>query len=304
MRSLPTITAIIPSKDRPDQVKSLIADLRRQNFPQENLEILVIDDGSTPPYRIEYPDIRLLRHETSQGTQRTRNHGLEAARGEIAFMADDDIEIMGDDFLSRAVETMEKNPEIAMIFTRKIDVVNQEGKERRIDFSTMKPTFYSGDIVNCLFPPGPVDWGHGIHFSRREVVLTMGGYDEIYGLKGRGYSFREESDLHARLRQQGHTLWYMPDLILKHHTIAPDSNENVARQRLYWIAHNHVIFVRRYMTCWPLRAIGFLFDLAKFSWVRGRFRYSFSALKGYLAGWRNAFRDKGPGHNSWLQQNG
>ena len=62
----PNITAIIPSKDRFTQVQSLVANLRCQDYPQDKLRILIIDDGSQPAYRFSDPLVRVRRHEQSQ----------------------------------------------------------------------------------------------------------------------------------------------------------------------------------------------------------------------------------------------
>jgi glycosyltransferase involved in cell wall biosynthesis len=59
-----------------------------------NLEVLVVDDGSTTA-PVRFPDdhrIRLLRQEPSQGVAEARNAGLAAARAPfVAFTDDDDL---------------------------------------------------------------------------------------------------------------------------------------------------------------------------------------------------------------------
>jgi len=296
----PTVSIVIPSKDRRAGVQSLIDDLRRQDYPQDKLEILVIDDGSQPPYHLTEQNVRLIRHHHSQGAQKSRNEALAVAGGEITLILDDDMELIGNDYLSKAVEVFHTHPQVAAVFSRKIDVLTHNGREKTLEFSTARPTLYSGDLVKYSSTSGPIDWGHGSYFARRNLLLDLGGYDRIYGLNG-GHSFREESDVHARLRRQGYKLWYLPDITIKHHIISTGGHGPSVGHRLYWIAHNHIIFLRRYFGCWPLRAVGFLLNVVRYSWVQGRFRYTFHMLCGYGAGWRNALRDQGPGRNHWLK---
>jgi len=281
-------------------VEELLGDIRRQDYPQAKLEIVVIDDGSDEPYHFSDQAVRVIRHENSQGAQRSRNEGLKTAGGEIALIVDDDIELVNNDFISKAMEIFRRYPRVAAVVSRKIDVLKTKAQEKLLEYSTSRPTFYSGDLINQPTTEGPTEWGHGIYFVRREVLLNMGGYDGIYGLNG-GHSFREESDVHGRLRRNGYIIWYLPTITIKHHIIQNGGHGGSMGKRLYWIAHNHIIFIRRYLSWWPLRGLGFLVDVLRYSWVQGKFFYIFSMLRGYVAGWYNALRDQGPGRNRWLE---
>ena len=298
---LPLVSAIIPSKDRFPSVVSLVADLCRQDYPSDKLQILVIDDGSTPPYSFHNENASVIRHKIPQGAQKSRNEGLRAAAGEVALIIDDDIELVGPDFIRRAVTVFQRYPRVAAVVGRKYDLIENTPDDRTREFSTSRTTWYSGDLVKSEDTAGPIRWGHGIYFVRRRLLLEMGGYDGIYGLNG-GHSFREESDVHARLRRLGFIIWFLPNIAVKHHIVSSGGHGPNIRRRLYWIAHNHIVFSRRYLRCWTLRALGFLLDIIRYSWVQGHGRYLFSMFRGYLAGWRNALRDHGPGQNPWLER--
>jgi len=282
-------------------VEELLGDIRRQDYPQTKLEIVIIDDGSDEPYLLSDQEVQVIRHESSQGAQRSRNEGLEAACGEIALIVDDDIELVDNDFISKAMEIFRRYPRVAAVVSRKIDVLKIKAQEKLLEYSTSRPTFYSGDLINQPNSEGPTKWGHGIYFVRREVLLNIGGYDGIYGLNG-GHSFREESDVHGRLRQNGYIIWYLPTITIKHHIVQSGGHGGSTGKRLFWIAHNHIVFIRRYLSWWPLRGVGFLIDVFRYSWVQGRFRYIIIMLGGYIAGWIDALRDRGPGRNLWLEQ--
>lgn len=300
MNTRPTITAILPSKNRLDGVVSLINNLRQQDYPQENLNIIVIDDGSSPAYDSKSIDAEIIRHDESRGAQVSRNEGIEQATSDLIFLLDDDIELVGNDFLVKAVKVLAKKPNVAAVFGKKYDVIIGKDGQAEYEYSISRPAIYSGDLIPASSNGGPIDWGNQVYLARRAVIGDCGGFDGIYGLNG-GHSFREESDLHARLRSQGHVLWYLPEIAFRHKIIQSGGHGPAVGKRLYWIAHNHLIFLQRHLRCWPLRAVGFLFDVLRYSWVQGRFRYTAAMLKGYLAGWRNAMRDKGPGKNLWLE---
>lgn len=301
MNPLPSISVIVPSKDRLPGVQRLIANIHNQDYPQGRVEIIVIDDGSEARYDLDAPGVRLIRHARSAGAQQSRNEGLATATGDLAFMCDDDIELLGRDFFRLAAALLLERPTVAAVFARKTDVHTEDGHPHQREFSVSRPTFYSGDLVRCRAAGGPVAWGNQAYFVRRRLLLDLGGYDGIYGLNG-GHSFREESDVHARLRAAGHQLWYLPEIAFRHHVTSSGGHGPAVGRRLFWIAHNHLVFLRRHLGCWPLRAGGFLFDVLRYSWVQGRFRYLPSMLRGYAAGWRDALRDRGPGRNPWLRQ--
>jgi glycosyltransferase involved in cell wall biosynthesis len=86
----PVATIVVPTRDRHElaarAVRSALAQTRA------DVEVVVVDDGSTPPFEPE-PDarVRLIRNEVPGGVCRARNLAIEAARGDwIAFLDDDD----------------------------------------------------------------------------------------------------------------------------------------------------------------------------------------------------------------------
>jgi glycosyltransferase involved in cell wall biosynthesis len=92
----PEVTVVIPTRDRwPLMCRTAVsAALRQQDV---ELEVVIVDDGSTEPMPARLPgldDPRLcvIRHETPRGVAQARNTGLHEARGEwIAFLDDDDV---------------------------------------------------------------------------------------------------------------------------------------------------------------------------------------------------------------------
>lgn len=57
-------------------------------------EILVIDDGSNPPLKLEIdsPNLRVIRFSEEQGLSNSRNFGISQAKEDfVAFLADDTV---------------------------------------------------------------------------------------------------------------------------------------------------------------------------------------------------------------------
>lgn len=111
------ISAIVTVYNRAAMIAAAIDSLVRQS--SENLEIIVVDDGSTDESArvveaIADPRIRLLRHDGNRGIPAARNTGLEAARGDfIAWLDSDDLARPGR--LATQARFLEANPAVAMI---------------------------------------------------------------------------------------------------------------------------------------------------------------------------------------------
>jgi GT2 family glycosyltransferase len=93
------ISVIIPTHNRHDKLAETVACLRHQTLPVTDYEILVIDDGSTPPVvltgELENLTCHVIRLE---GVERsiTRNTGAQKAKGEILLFVDDDMKVNKD----------------------------------------------------------------------------------------------------------------------------------------------------------------------------------------------------------------
>ena len=95
-RPQPTVTVVIPAHNRAGTIPVAIESVRRQSF--EDIEIIVVDDGSTDgtadiarSIALGEPRLRVLSHPVNRGAQAARNTGIRAARGEwVAFLDSDD----------------------------------------------------------------------------------------------------------------------------------------------------------------------------------------------------------------------
>jgi glycosyltransferase involved in cell wall biosynthesis len=104
---------IIPTHDRPDLLLEAITSVRQQSVDQ--VEIIVVDDGSDPPIVVE-DDIVLVRHDRPLGPAAARNAGVAAAHGRaVAFLDDDDLWLPNRLMLARV--GLQRAP-IAVCFSR------------------------------------------------------------------------------------------------------------------------------------------------------------------------------------------
>lgn len=91
MASIPSVSVVIPVFNRPEAAHRAIASALAQTFG--DIEVVVVDDGSAPPFRYEGDDgrVRTIRLVTNAGAAAARNRGVEEARATlIAFLDSDD----------------------------------------------------------------------------------------------------------------------------------------------------------------------------------------------------------------------
>jgi glycosyltransferase involved in cell wall biosynthesis len=89
---MPRVSVIIPVRDAAAALRLCLAALQRQDFPAEDFEILVVDNGSNdelPSVRRSFPAVRWLE-EGGAGSYAARNQGLRHAAGAIIAFTDAD----------------------------------------------------------------------------------------------------------------------------------------------------------------------------------------------------------------------
>ena len=90
---LPTVSIIIPVKDRAAELRTCLTSLVKLNYPQEFLEIVVVDDGSrdeTPEVARELGAVLIQSGAVGGGPALARNKGAAVASGEILAFIDSD----------------------------------------------------------------------------------------------------------------------------------------------------------------------------------------------------------------------
>ena len=132
----PLVTVAIPYYNMDAHLPAALASLAAQTYP--NLEVLVINDGSTDPLSLDvfaqqqalYPHFRFLSQENA-GIGATRNRGLAEARGEYFLPMDAD-NVARPHMIERFVAAMRRNPDLAALtcyclaFKDSDDLQNQE----------------------------------------------------------------------------------------------------------------------------------------------------------------------------------
>ena len=114
----PWVSIVIPVFNRSDTIAEAVACCLAQTHT--NLEVLVIDDGSSEdiaaalhPFRDR---IRLLRQEPNQGAGAARNLGISEARGTLIHFLDAD-DLLEPDTIARKLQALTAIPDADLVFS-------------------------------------------------------------------------------------------------------------------------------------------------------------------------------------------
>jgi glycosyltransferase involved in cell wall biosynthesis len=115
--AIPRVTVLIDTYNHECFIERAIRSVLEQDMPMDDVEILVVDDGSTdrtPEIVLQFePRVRMIR-KANGGQASAFNLGFSHSRGEIIATLD------GDDWwakekLRRVVETLEANPDVGIV---------------------------------------------------------------------------------------------------------------------------------------------------------------------------------------------
>ncbi len=220
----PRVTVLVPAYNEGKVIARTIQSILDGGY--ENIEVLVIDDGSTDDTAAVVsaraatdPRVRLLE-QPNGGKARAANNGLNAATGEIVVAVDADtivmpgaIAAMVAHFADPAITAVCGNVEVGNVrswITRfqAIEYVTSQNFDRR--------AFASLNSVSVV--PGALGaW-------RRSAVLAVGGYSTD--------TLTEDADLTLTILRAGGRIVYEPRAIGR--TEAPESVEALLKQRFRW----------------------------------------------------------------------
>lgn len=163
---MPEVSVVMPCYNQGQYLHEAIDSVLEQTFT--DLEIIVVDDGSTDPTTRGILDVlnrtntRLLRRENG-GLAAARNSGIGAATGRYILPLDCDDRI-APDYIRQAVSVFEADPRCGIVYCRAEKFGAEQGSWCLPHFSRIRMCL--GNMIFC-----------SALYSRRDW-RKVGGYDE------------------------------------------------------------------------------------------------------------------------------
>ncbi|MFP4383921.1 MAG: glycosyltransferase family 2 protein [Spirochaetia bacterium] len=163
------VSAIIPVYNRPGLLREAYNSCIGQN--REDLEVIIVDDGSEPPVKAEASDrTQVIRVSHTGRPGLLRNIGVKAARGRyIAFLDSDDLWLPGK--IEAQLNFFRENTAIRICHTREKWIrsgktVSQRGQNHR-----RHGNIFPDSLVKCVIGPSTV-------MMDRALYRETGGFRE------------------------------------------------------------------------------------------------------------------------------
>ena len=143
----PTISIVTPTYNCQPLLQECLESVFNQTLPQSEIEIIVVDDGSTDgtwdylqSLRAAHPNLKALRQDNSGKPSVGRNRGLAAATGEFVFFLD------SDDWFSP--EALERMVAAAREHGSDVVVALAVGDNRTVRQASYLKTVYDADLLD------------------------------------------------------------------------------------------------------------------------------------------------------------
>lgn len=213
------VSVVITTIGRPAHLAACLGSLALcEPAPAEVVVVDQSDDDATRAVaaRSGPPEVRVVGC-SARGVSRGRNAGLEAARGDVVAMTDDDCTV-APDWAGTAWRLTRGHPR--RIVTGRVLAA---GDPRHVPSTkdVTVPRDYTGErecgalyTNNAAFP--------------RAEMLAVGGFDERLAAA-------EDNDVCYRWLRSGRELWFRPELVVRHHAWR-SAAEMRALYRSYWRA--------------------------------------------------------------------
>ena len=145
--STPAVSIVVPTFNSLEMLKECLGSVFNQTLPQPDIELIVVDDGSTDgtwdylqSLRSDHPNLVALRQENSGRPSVGRNHGMDSATGEFIFFLD------SDDWFSP--ESLERMVSVARGQGSDVVVGLAVGEDRQVRQRDYLNTVYDADLLD------------------------------------------------------------------------------------------------------------------------------------------------------------
>lgn len=214
-----TLTVLVPTYRRPDDLRRCLAALRRQERPADEV-IVVRRDGDDETQRVlaemapQLPQLRQVLVRVP-GVVAAMNAGLEVARGDVVALTDDD-SAPHPDWLPRIEAHFLAEPRLGAVGGR--DWVYLQGRLLEGSRPVVGKMQWFGRVIgNHHLGTGPareVDVLKGVNMSvRREAAAPFGFETRLWG---QGAQVHWELALCLALKQAGWKMIYDPAIAVDH----------------------------------------------------------------------------------------
>lgn len=191
--------------------------LVNQSASTDSFEVIVIDNNSTDEtstissgYVSRHKNFKYFK-EDMLGLSHARNRGWQEAKGAYVAYIDDDA-VAFPDWVDNSIDFIWNN-QSTVAFGGPYEAITDTPLPSW--FPPEYGHFNLGDSIISLDAQTQFLCGTNMVF-RRELLQEIGGFSSGLGMSGGKLSYGEETRLQIELKRQGHTIYYVPSIRVKH----------------------------------------------------------------------------------------
>ncbi len=225
----PKISVIIPTYQREKNIKRCLSSLSHQ--PPEDIEVIVVDDGTPPAVRVDTTGLAFPAHVLRQahlGPGPARNYGARQARGPILLFLDDDC-TLSENFIENCLLIF-SDPKIAIVGAQIIgsptDNLMEQIKNRRSRLYSPDNNLVEVDAISgCAYA------------MRKDIFNLIGGFDPAFYV-------HEDDDLSIRAQLKHIPIYRSPKLIVTHHLSFKKSSDFFEKAKQWSGEEDDMLFIK------------------------------------------------------------
>lgn len=229
---------VLSQGDRLAALEAALASVLRQR--DVDVQAVVVGNGWTPEGLAD--GVVTVALPENRGVPEARNIGASSVAGDLLLFIDDDVELVGADFLARAVGQFDADPFLAVLQPRSIDPAGSPTARRHVPRLRAADPARSGDVA----------W-----FWEGASLIRRSAFDEIGGWPGHFFYGHEGIEVAWRLVDAGYRIRYDADLAVHNPAAVPFRGPRHrylnARNRV-WVARRNlpVPLLVGYLAVWGL----------------------------------------------------
>lgn len=239
------VTVIVPAYNAEHCLSAAIESVLGQTY--KNLELIVVDDGSTDQTREvvrRYGDQVRYIHQNNAGPSKARNSGIRATDSElIAFLDADDVWLPRK--IQEQIDLLEENPDLNMVFCD-AELIDEGGRSHGsvwkqrgcyeamlAEFRQLARPFATIMFMDCILPSAVL--------LRRACLDRAGLFDE--SLRYTEHGGVEDKDLWLRIALTS-KMGCVPRILMKRlrHEYSPRQVENVYESVIFVVTRMEKLY--------------------------------------------------------------
>jgi GT2 family glycosyltransferase len=285
------VSVIIPTYNRKEKLIRLVKSIRRSNYPQSRIEVIIVDDastdGTTGMVKKFFPEVNLIINTHELFPSKCRNIGLEKSHGDYLFLVDDD-NILDENTIRDLVMTFDTPTRIGIV-----GPVAFYNKEQNIIWCAggkiNAPLFFPTHVFrNRSFEDLrgkkkiEVDYVPNAFMIKKEVLDHSGLFESLFPI---GW---EEVNFALRVKKNGYKVIVQTKAKI-FHDVPFALDIHITKNRAFWRGRSRTIFYRKHE---PIRCSLLFMDILGFGVLVARIGGSYSYITQYFKGVINGLATK------------